>query len=125
VEIQSTKLANAVVLKLSGHLDAENAPLFQSACEQWISKGGTHLLLEFSDLQYVSSMGLSSFMAIAKSLQPKSGAVMLCQLRGLPKQVFEFTRLIDLFPCSTPRTPPSPAWSELTSNDAAHHPRAR
>jgi anti-sigma B factor antagonist len=98
VEIQSTKLPNAVVLKLSGRLDAENAPQFQSACEQWIAKGETRLVIDLSDLQYVSSMGLSCFMAVAKSLQPKSGSVILCRLQGLPKQVFELTRLIDLFP---------------------------
>ena len=98
MEIQSSKLENAVVMKVSGRMDAENAPRFQSACEQWINRGERHIAIDLGELQYVSSMGLSSFMAIAKSLQQKRGTVMLCRLQGLPKQVFELTRLIDLFP---------------------------
>ena len=98
MEIQSKKLENAVVLKVSGRMDAVNARQFQETCEEWISGGATHLLVDLSDLQYVSSMGLSSFLTVAKILQGKSGSVILCRLQGLPKQVFELTRVIGLFP---------------------------
>ena len=98
MEIQSTKLENAVTIKVTGRMDAENAHRFQQACEEWINRGATHLLLDLSDLQYVSSMGLSSFLAVAKALQAKAGSAILCNLHGLPRQVFEMTRLIGLFP---------------------------
>jgi anti-anti-sigma factor len=97
MEIQSTKLDTAVVVKVSGRMDAENANRFQRACEEWIARGETHILVELSELQYVSSMGLSCFLAVAKALQAKAGSVALCQLQGLPRQVFEMTRLIGLF----------------------------
>lgn len=96
--IESTKLETAVVLKISGRMDAENASRFQQACEEWTGKGATHLIIDMSELQYVSSMGLACFLAVAKSLQAKSGSMILCQLRGLPRQVFEITQLIGLFP---------------------------
>ena len=98
MEIQSTKLENAVVVKVSGRMDAENSARFQQTCDEWIAGGATHILVDLSELQYVSSMGLSSFLAVAKALQPRSGSVTLCRLQGLPKQVFEMTRLIGLFP---------------------------
>ena len=98
MEIQATRLENAVVIKVSGRMDAANANQFQLECEQWIAKGATHILAELSDLQYVSSMGLSCFMAVAKKLQAKSGSLILCRLLGLPRQVFEMTHLIELFP---------------------------
>lgn len=98
MEIESTKLENAVLVKVSGRMDAANAHEFQQECEAWIARGATHILVELSELQYVSSMGLSCFLAVAKALQAKAGSVMLCKLQGLPKQVFEMTRLIGLFP---------------------------
>lgn len=98
MEIQATKLENAVVIKVSGRMDAANSHQFQQECEQWIANGATHILAELSDLQYISSMGLSCFLAVAKILQPKSGSLILCRLLGLPKQVFEMTHLIELFP---------------------------
>jgi anti-sigma B factor antagonist len=98
MNIESTKLETAVVLKVSGRMDAENASKFQRACEEWTGKGVTHLIIDMSELQYVSSMGFASFLAVAKSLQAKAGSMILCQLQGLPKQVFELTQLIGLFP---------------------------
>jgi len=98
MNIKSTKLENAVVLKVSGRMDAENASKFQRTCDEWTAKGITHLIIDLSELQYVSSMGLACFLAVAKSLQSKSGSLILCQLRGLPRQVFEITQLIGLFP---------------------------
>jgi anti-anti-sigma factor len=98
MEIQSNQLTNAVVLTVSGRMDAANAHQFQKACEEWIAAGATHLLVDLSGLHYVSSVGLSCFLALAKTLAGKSGSVILCRLQGLPKQVFETTRLIGLFP---------------------------
>jgi anti-sigma B factor antagonist len=97
MQIQSTQLANAVILTVTGRMDAENAPQFQKTCEDWIARGASHLLVDLSGLQYVSSMGLSCFLAVAKLLQGKSGSVILCRLQGLPRQVFEMTHLIGLF----------------------------
>ncbi|HEY1340747.1 MAG TPA: STAS domain-containing protein [Bryobacteraceae bacterium] len=98
MDIASTPLDQAVVIKLTGRMDAANAHEFQTECEAWIGRGSIHILADLSDLQYVSSMGLSCFLAVAKTLQPKSGSVILCRLGGLPRQVFEMTRLISLFP---------------------------
>jgi anti-anti-sigma factor len=97
MKIESSKVEKAVVVKVIGRMDADNAHLFQAACDEWIGKGENHILVELSDLQYVSSMGLSSFMSVAKALQGK-GSIILCGLKGLPRQVFELTRLIDVFP---------------------------
>jgi|SRR5579862_7645287 len=97
MEIQCTKLEKAVLVKVSGRMDAENAKQFQQTCEEWIARGATHLLVELSDLQYISSMGLSCILAVAKAMQNKSGSEILCGLKGLPRQVFEMTRLIGLF----------------------------
>lgn len=96
--IEAQKLEKGVLLKVQGRMDAENAHRFQEACNEWILNGERRIIAEVSELQYVSSMGLSSFLAVAKELQAKSGSLILCRLQGLPKQVFEMTRLIDLFP---------------------------
>src|SRR5215471_6240393 len=96
--IQPTQLDKAVLLKVSGRMDAENANDFELACDSWITQGATNVIADLDGLQYVSSMGLRSFLAVAKKLESKSGALILCGLRGLPLQVFEMTKLISLFP---------------------------
>lgn len=98
MQIEPTELDKAVLLKVSGRMDAESAPLFEQACEQWIARGRRHLIADLQGLQYVSSMGLRSFLSIAQKLQSSSGSLILCGLHGLPRQVFEMTKLIGLFP---------------------------
>jgi anti-sigma B factor antagonist len=42
-------------------------------------------------------MGLRSFIAVAETLQDKGGALRICRLTGLVKQVFEITGLAAMF----------------------------
>lgn len=98
MNIEPTELDKAVLLKVTGRMDAENAPEFEQACNRWIAQGRKHLIADLADLQYVSSMGLRSFLSVAQKLQSTSGSLILCGLHGLPRQVFEMTRLIGLFP---------------------------
>jgi len=98
MNIEPTELEKAVLLKVSGRMDAENSHEFEQACQRWITQGRKHLIADLDQLQYVSSMGLRSFLAVAQKLQGASGSLILCGLHGLPRQVFEMTRLIGLFP---------------------------
>jgi anti-anti-sigma factor len=98
MNIEPTELQQAVLLKVTGRMDAENAPQFEQACEAWIGRGVKHLIADLDGLEYVSSMGLRSFLSVAQKLKSSSGSLSLCGLHGLPRQVFEMTRLIGVFP---------------------------
>lgn len=79
-------------------MDAENAPQFEQQCRASIAEGLTGLVVDLGELKYISSMGLRSFVSLGKELQTKGGAVRLCRLNGLVKQVFEITGLLSSFP---------------------------
>jgi anti-sigma B factor antagonist len=79
-------------------LDAENAVIFESRCESYISEGFSRIVIDLGQLTYVSSMGLSAIVKIAKQLRDKGGEVRICCLTGLVRQVFEITRLNHVFP---------------------------
>jgi anti-anti-sigma factor len=98
VTIERRKVSDQVVLVLSGRMDAENAPQFEQECKAVTAEGVTSLVVDLSELAYVSSMGLRSFISVGKTLQSKGGALRICGLHGLVKQVFEITGLIRNFP---------------------------
>jgi anti-sigma B factor antagonist len=98
MNIEPLQLEKAVLLKVTGRMDAENAHEFEEACDRWITDGAKHLIADLDGLQYVSSMGLRCFLSVAQKLQSTSGSLILCGLHGLPRQVFEMTRLIGVFP---------------------------
>jgi anti-anti-sigma factor len=97
LRIQQTQVSGHVVLNVSGRMDAENASQFEEECKQSIAEGHTILVVDLGGLAYVSSMGLRSFLSIAKTLQSKGGALRLCCMKGLVKQVFEITGLMQIF----------------------------
>lgn len=96
--IERRQLSGQVVFLVSGRMDAENAPRFEQQCRACIAEGHTGLVVDLGELAYVSSMGLRSFISVSKTLQEKGGALRLCRLNGLVKQVFEITGLLQVFP---------------------------
>ena len=78
-------------------MDAESAPQFEEKCKACIAEGITTLVVDLGELAYISSMGLRSFVFIAKTLKSRGGELRICRLTGLVKQVFEITGLIQTF----------------------------
>ncbi|MCW5979191.1 MAG: STAS domain-containing protein [Bryobacteraceae bacterium] len=97
MEIETTRLEKAVVVKVAGRMDAGSAPEFEKACEDCLRGGAERLVVDLSALDYISSAGLRSFLLVAKSLQEKGGKMLLCGMRGLVKEVFDMTRISSLF----------------------------
>jgi anti-anti-sigma factor len=95
--VERTEVSGQVVLVVSGRMDAENAPQFQQRCKDCIAEGHTSLVADLGGLAYISSMGLRSFLAVAKTLQSNGGKLRICGLNGLVKQVFEITGLLGAF----------------------------
>ena len=97
LRVEKTQVSGKIVLIVSGRMDAENAPVFEEECMQCVAGEHALLIAELSGLAYISSIGLRSFLSVAKTLQNKGGALRLCGMRGLVKQVFEITGLLQIF----------------------------
>jgi anti-anti-sigma factor len=97
LNIETTHVSDQIVVIVSGRMDAENAPQFEEKCKTCIAEGHISLVADLGGLAYISSMGLRSFLSIAKALQSQGGSLRLCCLKGLVKQVFEITGLMQAF----------------------------
>ena len=60
-------------------------------------EAGHPLLMDIAELQYVSSLGLRSFVRVAKAVHGTSGVALLCGMKGLVKEVFDMAHLGGLF----------------------------
>ena len=94
--IESTTEGKIRVVKLSGRMSPELAVQFEQAC-QGSAETGYALLVEIAELQYVSSLGLRSFVQVAKAVHGAGGVVVLCGMKGLVKEVFEMAHMDSLF----------------------------
>lgn len=96
--ISCSQIEGKVVVHVAGRMDAENAAQLEGQCESCIAEGNIGLIVDLGELSYVSSMGLRSFVKIAQKLKSKGGELRICRLTGLVRQVFEITRLNQVFP---------------------------
>lgn len=58
---------------------------------------GINLLLDFNEIKYMSSAGLTELLRINESLRKDAGSVRLCGLTKDIRKVFEITNLEQLF----------------------------
>jgi len=88
---------NAIVMSLKGRLDAAASSEFETALSDRISKGHNNFLLNFTDLDYISSAGLRSILAASKKLKERSGKIFLTGLHGPVEEVFTLSGFVSIF----------------------------
>jgi len=97
VTIETTVHGKTAVIALDGRMDADQASLFEAECDRAAKQGSGNIIVDLAKLQYVSSLGLRSFLHVAKARQASGGALALVHFGGFVKQVFDVTRLTPLF----------------------------
>ena len=89
MDISEDRKADAVILALSGKLDATTAKTFEDRILGVINSGTQRLVVDLSQLDYVSSSGLRVFILAAKRLQTVDGKIVLCSMKDHVRQVFD------------------------------------
>jgi anti-anti-sigma factor len=97
MKIDATKEGNAVVMSLKGRLDAAASSEFETRLSDCISKGDSNFLLNFTDLEYISSAGLRSILTTSKKLKEVNGKIVLAGLHGPVEEVFKISGFISIF----------------------------
>ena len=100
MDISEDRKADAVILALSGKLDATTAKTFEDRILGVINSGTQRLVVDLSQLDYVSSSGLRVFILAAKRLQTVDGKIVLCSLKDHVRQVFDlagFSSMLSIY----------------------------
>ena len=84
-----------VALKLSGRLDTANSPLLEQKINHWGDEVTT-LVLDFKDLEYISSIGLRVLLHAKKTLKDKNRDLIIKNMAEAVREVFELTGFINL-----------------------------
>jgi anti-anti-sigma factor len=100
MDISEDRKADAVVLALSGKLDATTAKTFEDRILGVIKSGAQRLVVDLALLEYVSSSGLRVFLLAAKRLQATDGKIAMCGLQDHVRQVFDlagFSSILSIY----------------------------
>jgi len=86
---------STAVLTLNGRLDTANAPLLERKIRQWENEI-TELILDFSGLEYISSMGLRVLLQAKKTLKAENCNLTIKNMRDSIREIFEMTGFLNL-----------------------------
>ena len=97
MNIESSLAGGVLVATLKDRMDALTAPEFDTWFSARMQAGETRLVLDLAGLDYISSAGLRSLLAVAKRIKAVGGAVVLCGLRGTVAEVFKMSGFTAIF----------------------------
>jgi len=101
MEIKTTMNGNEAVVTLSGRLDTTNYNDFENQTNEWFSNRITHLILDCSDLNYISSSGLRVFLTIQKRMMATGGKFSLFAMQPGIREIFDisgFSAIFSIYP---------------------------
>ncbi len=100
VNVTLTKQRTVAVVEVHGRVDTMSAPSLEQKVIEWIGSGENKLILDLSEMDYISSAGLRSLVVIAKRAKGQGGLVCCCALQGVVAKIFEvsgFSRLLPVY----------------------------
>jgi len=86
------------IYQLKGRLDSNTSQGLEEKLFQAISDGSKRMIVDFKDLNYISSDGIRVILICAKAIKREEGQIMLCCMRDYVKEVFEIAGLGSLLP---------------------------
>ena len=98
MEIVAEKKNDISIFKLQGRLDSNTAPEFEEKLFQDIKTGALNVVVDFENLDYISSAGLRVILKATKELKRSEGRFVLCALKDYVKEVFEISGFDSFLP---------------------------
>ncbi len=101
MNIKETTQNDCLILIPEGRLDAGTAHEFQDAVAERINAGAKSIVLDFSNIDYLSSAGLRCLLIVAKQQKESGGQLTICSIQDKVSEVFEvsgFSTIVDIHP---------------------------
>ena len=98
MEIIEEKQDQISIFRLNGRLDSNTSQGFEKKIFDAISDGSKSMIIDFKDLDYISSAGLRVILKATKALNREDGKIMLCSMQDYVKEVFEIAGFDSFLP---------------------------
>ena len=98
MEIIEENQSGINIFKLNGRLDSNTSQGFEKKIFQAIGDGSKSMIIDFKDLEDISSAGLRVILKATKALKREEGKMMLCDMQDYVKEVFEIAGFDSFLP---------------------------
>ena len=91
MNIDIRESAGVQILAFEGNLDTNTSPEAEAKINELIDGGASKLLVNFEQLNFISSAGLRVLLATAKKLGPAGGTLRICALNPTVQEVLDIS----------------------------------
>jgi len=91
MEINIREVNSINIVEFTGNLDTNTAPEAESQINGLLDSGASKILVNFEDLNYISSAGLRVLLATAKKMLASGGSLKICSLNSTVQEVFDIS----------------------------------
>lgn len=99
VDIQEEQVADVTILRIKGRLDAISSPGAEKKVFEYINEGQHKIMLDFSNVDYLSSAGMRMLLSTTKKLKALSGKLVISSVNVNVMDVLKmsgFDHVLDL-----------------------------
>jgi anti-sigma B factor antagonist len=86
------------IYQLKGRLDSNTSQGFEQKLFQAISNGSKNIVVDFKDIDYISSAGLRVILKAFKALQREDGRIILCSMQEYVREIFKIIGIDSFVP---------------------------
>jgi len=102
MQLTEERYGDALVLNLAGRVDNSTTDGLKSSLDAYVAgcrAGGDRLVLDFSKVDYISSVGLRVLMLAARQSREQGGTIVVAALQPVVREIFEISRFNLVFQC--------------------------
>lgn len=97
MEINESSEGKWSILQIDGWVNNATAPELEKKLLPMIKQGSASIIIDLSDVSYISSVGVRVLMMAAKEMQTSGGEIVLCGLSQGLEEFFEMSGLSEVF----------------------------
>jgi anti-anti-sigma factor len=96
MEIQNEQLGDIFIVTASGRLDAIYSTAFANRVGELITGNNPKVLIDFTNIDYVTSAGLRAVLLLLKKAKAAGGVFAVCGINEHVREVLEISGFIDI-----------------------------
>lgn len=96
MNIQTKKNKDALVVTVTGRMDAATSPEFEKGFAELLAKGDKSIIVDLAGLEYVSSAGLRAILTSAKRVNAAKGKLAFVGVKGQIQEVLKISGFLSI-----------------------------
>ena len=97
MQVQSTIADGFIIVTVQGRVDTITAGDFEAKVKVLTENEITKMIIDCTELEYISSSGLRVFLIIQKKINARGGMLRLCCMQPAIKEIFDISGFSNIF----------------------------